>query len=265
MSTAWCDGLDGELAALVRQKGWRSTSDVLGSYRNLEKLVGGDRLQVPERDAPPEAWARIWDQLGRPKDAAGYDFRAPDGHPYDAEAAGWFRETAHAAGLSLAQGRQIHDAFLERFAHAPQLAADEGNAPEAEQELRQLWGRRFESNMAAARRAFARFLGDEAPFHDIADAIGEPSLMQLLAKVGALTAEDSITARADASGSGPRNATEALLEIRRLQQAAGDDPGHPYVSRMHPDHAAAVRRMEALFSLAYGAGEAGSQGMTDPV
>jgi len=244
----WRADLDDGLGALVQQKGWRSARDVLSSYQNLEKLVGGDRVAVPARDAGAEAWGPVWDKLGRPKDAADYEFAPPEGISYDKAHAEWFRATAFKLGLSQDQAQELHDAFL---AHFP--AAEAAEPPDdSGVDLRQLWGRQYERNMAAARRAYGAFLGDEKPFQEIADGIGEGALMDLLAKVGRAIGEDSITARADAKGNGPRSAGEALSEIARLQQAAKADAKHPYVNKTHPEHKATVKRMEDLFAVAYG-------------
>lgn len=252
----WQAELDPELGRFVEQKGWRSASDAVTSYRHLERLVGGDRLNLPGTDAGPEAWAPIWDRLGRPQDADGYDLPVPDGDAYDAELAGWYRETAHRLGLTRTQARDLHDAFLARLpaAGAP-LSAAAAPAPLPDTDpvgdLQALWGRQYDANMQSARRAYAALLGDAAPFHDIADALGETALMQLLAKAGRLLAEDSITARAGA-GAGPRNPAEALQEIAKLQRQAQADSTHPYLNKTHPEHQSLVQRMEALYALAYG-------------
>ncbi|MBL8708644.1 MAG: hypothetical protein JNL25_05590, partial [Rhodospirillaceae bacterium] len=244
--------LEPELGQLVEQKGWRSPSDVLSSYRHLERLVGAERIVLPAPDAEPAQWGLLWDRLGRPKDPGGYALKAPAGGGYDAATAAWFREAAHEAGLTAKQAAALHDGFLARF---PAVEAatphDSAASPPPEEALRDLWGRKYESNMTAARRAFAAFLGEEAPFHDIADALGETALMEMLAKIGRLIGEDSITARAE-SGAGPRNPAEALAEIARLRRAIEADSGHPYLTKTHPEHQNLVRKMEALYALAYG-------------
>jgi hypothetical protein len=254
----WRAGLESELSDLVRQKGWRSAKDVLTSYRNLEKMLGGDRMALPAKDADAEAWGPVWDKLGRPADPAGYALSAPDGAEYDGPAAQWFRDTAFEQGLTQTQAQKLHDAFLARFggaiSSAPEMPAEAGlEAPvEDEPDLKALWGRQYDRNMAAARRAYGTFLGDEAQFNEIADGIGVTALLDLLAKVGRATGEDSITARADAKGGGPRSPAEAMGEIARLQAAAKGDPKHPYTNKTHPEHAGMVKRMEDLFALAYG-------------
>ena len=55
----WQAGLEDDLAGLVQQKGWHSAKDVLASYRNLEKMLGGDRLALPRKDAGVEAWGPV--------------------------------------------------------------------------------------------------------------------------------------------------------------------------------------------------------------
>lgn len=259
----WSAGLDPDLGSFVAQKGWRSLGDALTSYRHLERLMGSERLALPAADADEAAWAPVWDRLGRPPEAGGYELAAPQDKPYDAATADWFRTLAHRIGLTQRQAREIHDGFLARLP-APERAAVSGAAQavtanagpeddsrEPEAALREAWGRQYDSNMASARRAFAALLDAEAPFHDIADAMGETALMQLLAKAGRHIAEDNITARADGAP-GPRNPAEALAEITKLQRAAGADAGHPYLSKTHPEHQTLVKRMEALYALAYG-------------
>jgi hypothetical protein len=251
----WRADLEDDLAGLVQQKGWRSAKDVLGSYRHLEKMLGAERLALPAADAGPEAWGPVWEKLGRPQDAAGYAFAAPDGMAYDGAGSQWFRDVAFELGLTKVQAERLHDAFLARFGGAAAEASPEAPLEalgEDELDLKSLWGRQHDRNLAAARRAYGTFLGDEAGFNQIADGIGSAALLDLLAKVGRATAEDSITARADAKAGGPRSAGEALGEIARLQTAVKGDPRHPYVNKTHPEHAATVKRMEDLFALAYG-------------
>jgi len=244
----WRAGLEEDLSELVQQKGWRSAKDVLTSYRSLEKMLGGDRLALPGKDAGPEAWAPVWEKLGRPADATGYALSAPDGADYDGPTAEWFRDVAFELGLTQIQAQRLHDSFLERFGDAAASQAPQEDEPD----LKALWGRQYDRNMAAARRAYGNFVGDEARFNEIADGMGTEALLDLLAKVGRATGEDSMTGRAEARTGGPRSAAEAMSEIGRLQAAAKADAKHPYTNKTHPDHAATVKRMEDLFALAYG-------------
>lgn len=253
--TIWHADLAPDLGAFVQAKGWRSAGDVVSSYRHLERLVGGERIAVPAADADEAAWAPVWDRLGRPRDAAGYVLAAPESGAYDTATADWFRATAHRIGLTASQAQVLHDEFLSRLPQpqvpdsAPEESGDAAEPPEAA--LRAHWGRRYETNMASARRGFAAVLDADSKFHDVADALGETALMEMLAKIGRLVGEDSITSRADGGGD-PRSPAEALAEIARLQRAALADNNHPYVSKTHPDHQTQVKRMEALYALAYG-------------
>lgn len=250
----WRSGLENDAAELVQQKGWHSPQDILTSYRHLEKMLGSDRLSIPSKDAEPEAWGAIWEKLGRPAAAEGYQLSAPKGVQYDALNAQWFCKTAFELGLTQSQAQKLHDAFIAKFSH--HAAPEESQEPQAPQEealdLKTQWGRQYDRNMTAARRAYSTFIGDAAQFNDIADGMGAAALLDFLAKVGLATSEDSITSRVDGQTSGPRSASEAVREITRLQNAAQSDPKHPYMNKTHPDHAALVKRMEDLFAVAYG-------------
>jgi hypothetical protein len=255
VSEDWIAGLDGELASLAKLKGWKAPADALKSYRHLERLVGADKIALPGEGAGPEAWAQVWDRLGRPKAPEEYAFQPQTGLAYDSQTADWFRKQAHALGLTAAQATGLHDSYLQRLGAAsppPSGAAKTEQEPDVEAELRQAWGRRYQPNMSAAKRAFAAFLDGEGEFNDLADALGEVPLMRFLARIGAAIGEDSITARDPMAGFGLRSREEALGEIQRLQNEIVANPRHPYVSKMHPEHDSAVKRMEALFQAAYG-------------
>src|SRR4051812_33433335 len=72
-------GLDDASAAFVAEKQFKDMSTAIQSHRNLEKLVGvpADKLLRLPTDDSPEAWNAIYDKLGRPKDAAGYNLPLP--------------------------------------------------------------------------------------------------------------------------------------------------------------------------------------------
>ena len=105
----WLDGADEVTVGYVQNKGWEKPTQVLESYRNLEKLMGADRagntVILPKPDATPEEFGKFYDRLGRPSDAAGYKLQVPQGgDPEFAKIAGnWF----HESGLTAKQGEEL--------------------------------------------------------------------------------------------------------------------------------------------------------------
>jgi hypothetical protein len=149
---------DGDLDAVVR------------SYQNLESMLGSDRagrtLTLPkdEDDAEAYAYAEIYDRLGRPEVAAGYALEVPDGMAIDEPMMDWYREAAHAAGLSARQAAALFDAWngmaVQRVAamsQDKQAAQDQGI-----EALREKWGGAFDRKVAAARQAARRFGGEQS-------------------------------------------------------------------------------------------------------
>ncbi len=253
----WRAGLDADLAALVAAKGWRDPGEALRSYAHLERRIGGDKIALPAADAPAEDWQEVWNRLGRPAAPADYSLVPPKaGAAYDPEAADWFRGIAHAIGLSDRQAQQLHDAFLDRVAAAaPESATgaamgvggedDDPGETGIEAKLRAVWGRDYPARAADLRRAIAAVLPEDDAVFALAEAVGEVPLLQLLSRVGAAIGEDSLV-----GGGGMGAGADPRAEIRRIQAAAQGDPRHPYLDRGHPEHAAAVQRMAALFERA---------------
>ena len=66
-SPSWNAGFDEDTSAYVENKGWKDPTDILNSYRNLEKFAGGSKnlIELPGVDAAPEALDSFYNKLGR--------------------------------------------------------------------------------------------------------------------------------------------------------------------------------------------------------
>ena len=63
----WLDGVqDTELREFIQNKGWNDPGEMAQGYRNLEKLVGGEKVPLPKGDTDNEGWERVYKALGRP-------------------------------------------------------------------------------------------------------------------------------------------------------------------------------------------------------
>src|SRR6185312_841401 len=77
----WLEGATPEQVGYIQNKGWTDPKQVLEGYQNLEKMRGvpADRLlTLPATDADDATKAAFYEKLGRPKEAAGYDFSLGD-------------------------------------------------------------------------------------------------------------------------------------------------------------------------------------------
>ena len=188
----WLEAVgDADARAYAEAKGWRGPADMLGSYRNLEKLLGSEKLPLPRDDNDRDGYERAYKALGRPDSPDGYKLKQMEGGDpaFAGEASKWF----HEAGLSTRQAQ----ALAERYsAHVGQIEAAAkqrfvANSQRDADELRSEWGDRFDANLEMGRRA-ARQFGLES--HDVAAmerTLGTRKLLTVLSKIGRGLGEDS--------------------------------------------------------------------------
>lgn len=220
---------------------------------SAQKMVGADKIAIPSA-GDAEAWGKVYDRLGRPKNGDAYDLAPPAGFSTDDGMIAGYRETAHGLGLSAEQAKGLFDWFMgaEGARHGgihEQLAA---MMRDNEMTLRREWGAAYDDKIALASAAVHALLGDGGVGELNANGYGtDPFVLRLLAEVG----ERVVEGRVD--GEGPRSLGrspgEARNEIARLQ---GDqDFIRSYQDRTHPDHADAVARMSGLYQQAYPGGD----------
>ena len=75
---------------------------MLESYRHLEKLIGRDKIALP-KEGDAEAWNAVYDRLGRPENAEGYEIAVPEGLERDSAFEEQMRGLFHKAGLTKMQ------------------------------------------------------------------------------------------------------------------------------------------------------------------
>lgn len=148
-------GIDDLGLATVTAKGWKGPSDLLGSYVNLEKLVGAPPelvIKLP-KDVTPESMAPVYDKLGRPKTAADYKLPVPagDSGEFAKHASGWM----HELGLSANQGVKLAEKWNAHFdGLAKTNLANYTKAVDADKvALRGEWGDKHDANHSLAQQA----------------------------------------------------------------------------------------------------------------
>ena len=177
-------------------------------------------LSLPAKDAPPEAWAEFYKQIGAPDSADAYQLPVPDGG--DAEfaktAATWFKE----AGLLPQQATALASKWNE-FAAAQQAASAQAEAQRIAQldqrnkaeeaTLKTEWGQQHDANMELARRAVRQFIpSDKAPdvITALEDKLGYAETIKLLHSIGRGLGEHDAPGLGRAAAPGRKSAAEIL-------------------------------------------------------
>lgn len=237
----WTSGLSEEQRALLETKGWKGPGAVLESYRHLEKLIGRDKIAIPKA-GDNEAWNAVYDRLGRPESAEGYEITVPEGVQRDEAFEQQMRGLFHDVGLTKAQVEKLSEGW-HGYLGGETVRAEQGRLERAEREdeaLRSEWGGSFERNMEQARRA-ARSFGDARIIDGLEETVGRAAVFKMFARIGAAMAEDSLEGEGGESFSQPGSVRAQIADLK-------SDPAfrEAWLEHSHPGHQQAVARMAAL-------------------
>jgi len=245
---AWNEGFDTDTSAYVTNKGWQTPSDVLSSYRNLEKFAGGSKnlVEMPGVDADSTAMDAFYGKLGRPATPDAYGITVPDGG--DAELAGWFKQSAHKMGLT---DKQASGLFNEWNGMASQraeagTAASQQQSEKAVGDLKREWGQGYDAQIDMGKRAVSALGYDEARLSALEDKMGTSEMLKLFATMGSKMGEPAFEG-GDRSGSSfgvtPAQANQQISDLKM------DKSFMDQYLKGNPD---AVGKMTRLMNAAHG-------------
>lgn len=224
------------------------------SYINGQKLIGKNRIALPDEKATDEEWSSFHSSVGRPETAKDYKFgekpALPEGVQYDEAFENNFRETSYKAGLTPKQAQAIYDDYHKYIGQKAELEGKTTAAESAEwvNSLKKELGKAYDERVDLAKRAVDSY-GDDSLKGWLADTgMGNnPMFVKLFAKVGEGLAEGK-------SDAGSQRAfvmtpDQAKAEIARYNRDSTFMQA--YASGEHASHNEAVTKMNSLYRLAY--------------
>ena len=210
-----------------------SVNDMAKGYMNAQRMVGADKIALPSKSATPDEWREVYNKLGAPTEASGYEF---DGDvPLDESYLTSFREHALNAGLNPSQANEMMN-FVRGTVNTMNETASQG-AEEAryagEQELRQEFGQAFEQRVEMAQMAARNLLGGTEMFDDIQLSDGRmlgdhPDIIRMFSNLASAIGEDNLAGETTELVMTPEEASRQVAEMTRRDG--------PYWDRMHPEH-----------------------------
>jgi len=215
------------------------------SYINATKMIGQDKVAVPNKNSTEDQWNEVYDKLGRPESADKYalDVKS-DVVPLDDGAVKQFAENAHKLGLSNKQAQGVLEFYKTSMeGTAQQSKVDTETAQvQAEQELRQEWGREFENNVKKAGALAKANINSDILDLELKSGIrvgDHPELIKGFAKIASMMSEDKIVAPESDSAS---KITDIESEISTIT----NNTDGPYWNKQHPDHDKVVQQVYTL-------------------
>lgn len=242
----WKDSLPDDLKA---EKALESIQDIPGlakSYIHAQKLVGADKIPVPNKFATDEDWQAVYSKLGRPENPDAYEFNLKENSNIDENALKGFKETAHKNGLLPKQAEAImnfYNDMTQNYIEDLNSKSEQGRS-NAEQALKKEWGAAFDNKVQQASTIANKYINDDFAHLTLSDGtkIGDhPDFIKAFANIASDLGEDKLVA-----AQGPQYMTPAEIDkqIASLQQE-----GSAYWNKNHPGHALAVQEVQDLLAL----------------
>ena len=214
------------------------------SYLHSQKLVGSDKIPIPNKFATDEDWNAVYEKLGKPKSPDEYKYNLPKESKLDDDSLKAFSATAHQLGLLPKQAEGIINYYNE-LANASEVdtnAKAETARAETEKTLRKEYGSAYKHRIHAAKNLASSTLGNDflnsTILQDGSKLGDNPIVVKAFAELASQISEDTMV-----KGEAP--AYMSLKEINK-QIAALQQPGSAYFDKRHPNHDDAVSEMQTL-------------------
>ena len=215
------------------------------SYINATRMIGTDKVAVPNQNSTEDHWNEVYDKLGRPESAEKYKLEAKsEVVPIEETAVKQFAENAHKLGLNNKQAQGILEFYknsMEQTAKQTQIDAETAQA-QAQQVLRQEWGKSYDANIQkAASLAKANMKAEvlDLPMKDGSRLGDNPDVIKGFAKIADMLSEDKIISTES------ENENQGRDYDSEISQIINDKTG-PYWNSTHPDHAKVVQQVLTL-------------------
>jgi len=221
------------------------------SYINATKMIGQDKVAVPNNNSTEDQWNEVYSKLGRPESPDKYELNAKsDVVPIDETAIKTFAETSHKLGLNNRQAQGILEFYknsMEGSAQQSKIDMETAQA-NAEQQLRQEWGKTFEDNIRKAGSLAKANLGVEVLDMQLQNGtrLGDhPDIIKGFAKIADMMSEDKIVSTESENVNQGKDIESEISSIV-------NDKNSPYWNKGHPDHDKIVQQVFTLRSMLNG-------------
>ena len=215
------------------------------SYINATKMIGQDKIVIPTKNSGQEAWDEAYAKLGRPESPEKYTFDVKsDVVNMDEGAIKSFAEQSHKLGLNNKQAEGILDFYKNNMEGTAQQAKidTETAQSQAEQELRQEWGRDFEGKVKQAGALAKANINPEVLDMTLSNGtrLGDhPEIIKGFAKIAGMMSEDKIVSTESEN-------VNTVADIETEISAITNDTDGPYWNKQHPDHDKVVQQVYTL-------------------
>ena len=221
------------------------------SYINATRMIGQDKVAVPNENSTDDQWQEVYGKLGRPESPDKYKLEVQsETAPLDDTAIKQFAENAHQLGLNNKQAQGILEFYKNSMEGSIQQARVDTETAQAnaEQELRKEWGRSYDENIKKAGAIAKANMSEDILNMELKDGtrIGDhPSVIKGFASIANIMSEDKLVST---ESENVDRGTDYEAEISKLV----NDRDGPYWNKSHPDHDKVVQQVFTLRTMING-------------
>ena len=244
----WKDSISQEFREDPNISKFTEIDSLAKSYINATKMIGQDKVAVPNENSTDDQWNEVYGKLGRPESADKYKLEVnSETAQIDEGSIKSFAENAHKLGLNNKQAQGILEYYkdsMEGTAQQSRIDTETAQA-QSEAELRKEWGRSYDDNIKKAGAIAKANMSEDILNMELKDGtrIGDhAAVIKGFANIANLMSEDKMIGTDEDSATGGRNFDEEISKIV-------NDRDGPYWNKGHPDHDKIVQQVFTLRSM----------------
>jgi len=249
--STWKDSISQEFREDPNISKFTEIDALAKSYINATRMIGQDKVAVPNQNSTDDQWNEVYSKLGRPESPDQYKLDVKsEVVPLDESTIKSFAENAHQLGLNNKQAQGILEYYknsMEGSAQQAQIDTETAQA-NAEAELRKEWGRSFDENIKKAGAVAKANMNPEILDMQLKDGtrLGDhPAVIKGFANIANLMSEDKMI------GTGEDNSTSGRDYQSEINSLVNDRDG-PYWNKAHPEHDKVVQQVFTLRTMLNG-------------
>ena len=243
--STWKDSISEEFRSDPSIEKFTEIDALAKSYINATKMIGQDKLVIPNNNSTEDQWNEVYEKLGRPESADKYALDAKsETVSMDENAVKSFAEQSHKLGLNNKQAQGILEFYknnMEGTAQQSKIDTETAQS-QSEQELRQEWGRDFEGKVKQAGALAKANINPEVLDMTLSNGtrLGDhPEIIKGFAKIAGMMSEDKILSTESEN-------VDTVKDLESEIAAISSDRNGPYWNKSHPDHDKAVQQVYTL-------------------
>jgi len=240
----WKDAIPEEFRSDPSLQAINDFDGLVKSYVNGQRMIGADKIVVPHKHDDGTLFREAMVKLGLPKEAAEYKINF-EGET-NSDLMDTFKNKAYELGILPNQAEGVFGALHEKFTQIQDAEFKEynDNLLAKQANLKEEWGEGYEKNISLAEQAIRHLSGDDTDLYDdmlTPEVTGNPSVVKLLMKVGAMLQEDDLIPKA------PGQWGQTPEEIQKEINSILANKDHPYNKGDHPNHEKSVLELQAMY------------------